>query len=99
MKVQYREKSYRKFGQQWYEVIIHSEGAESHMRVPMILNGELTREFPIKVRSRKVSFVCEKEEDKVSVQEVSEIEKPKRKKKNGKKLSGSAFRKLLSKNK
>jgi|14_taG_2_1085336.scaffolds.fasta_scaffold87171_1 hypothetical protein len=95
MRVDYREKSYRKFGQQWYEIIVHSEGAESHMRVPMLLNGELTREFPVKAKRRKAAFISIKEEGEVSLESVEE-EKPKRKKKkSGVKISASAFKKLL----
>jgi hypothetical protein len=96
MRVDYNEKSYRKFGQQWYEVIVHSEHIESHIRVPMLLNGELTREFPVRARRRTVAFVSIEEEDNEVSSTVSEEEKPKRKKnKGGVKLSGSAFRKLL----
>ena len=96
MRVDYNEKSYRKFGQQWYEVIIHSEGVESHIRVPMLLNGELTREFPVNIKRRNAAFISIKEEDdKVSL-ETLDVEKPKKKKKSGGvKISASAFKKLL----
>jgi hypothetical protein len=94
MRVDYNEKSYRKFGQQWYEVIVHSEHIESHIRVPMLLNGELTKEFPVKIRRRMAAFISVEEDSEVL--ETVEDKKPKRnKKKSGVKLSGSAFRKLL----
>ena len=92
MLVEYKEKKYRKFGEQWYECITNeSEIIIAHMRVHMILNGELSEAFP------KMQKKIAKKEDEAKPKK----EKPKKEKaetkKSGNRLSKAAFRSLLTK--
>ena len=92
MLVEYKEKKYRKFGEQWYECITNdNESGIAHMRVHMILNGELTQAFPKKI--------IKKEDEAKPKKEKPKKEKPKKEtKKSGNRLSKAAFRSLLTKN-
>ena len=96
MLVEYKEKKYRKFGEQWYECITNESGnLIAHMRVHMILNGELSQAFPNPKTQKKI---VKKEDEAKPKKEKPKKEKPKKEtKKSGNRLSKAAFRSLLTK--